>query len=243
MTDLVNVKKNSKMLFDAISFKDAMIEIDGEFSEMFLSHPFTNCGITFDPKSNTPLNLVKDEKAAQIYRNRIFKQIDRASNVFTIMLLLNKPYYLFWFKLIHNYLSEEDYNKLLKEVWICSENPNQDVNVSLKESLSFFKRSNPNLIMDEEEKRFYDSCAEEMIVYRGVSRNRNAFWLSYTWDKEKSIWFQNRFSRNDNDSFLITLQVRKKDCICYINERGEKEFVLDVFKYKKEIEEQVKRGN
>ena len=238
-TNLNQVKKVSKELFDVISFEDAMIELDGEPSELFLAHPFTNCGISFDTETHQPLNLVHDKEAAKRFRDITFKLIDKADSVIRIRLLLNKSYLLFWFKLIRHYLSEEDYATLLKDIWISSENPNQDVNVSLKEALSFFQDCNNKYLMDNKEKQFFNKIPEYITLYRGVSRNRNPYGLSYTYDQDKAVWFQNRFKQNADDNYLITLNVKKEDCVCYINARDEKEVIVDVYQYLDKIREQI----
>lgn len=240
-TDMKEVRRLSKALFDVVSLDDAINIIDSDLRGIVISHPYTNSAFIVSPKTKELINLMENKAAFDDFRQVIFDLIDKESNnLMSIMVLINKPYRLFWFKLIKSYLSKSDYAHMLKEVWVTSENPNMDRNVSLNDSLSFFKRADKNEIMDKEEKAFYDSLDDNVTLYRGVSKGREPFGLSYTTSKEKAIWFQERFSVSG--SFLIALKVKKEDCICYINERDEREIILDTKKYKNMILSQIPRG-
>lgn len=238
-TDLNKIKDKSKMLFDLVSFEDAANVINDEFKGVFISHPYTNTA--FVKGKNKPIvNLLEDIDEQKEYRKRIFSLIDKAKDFFNIMHLLNKPYYLYWFKLIEGYLSEKDYANLLKEVWITSENPNMDINVPIEMSLGFFLDCNTNYLMDDEEKKFYNFLPITITLYRGVSKGRNPFGLSYTTNYDKAEWFSKRFTNTED--YIISLEVKKEDCICYINSRNEEEIVLNINNYLAEITSQIPKG-
>lgn len=239
-TNLDKIKEKSKVLFDAVSFEDANDCMDDFLKGLFISHPYTNSPIVVNPKDNTFVNLVEDKNAQIIFRNFIFKEIDKSEDCFHILFLLNKPYYLYWFKTIRHYLSQEDYAKILKEVWTLSENPNMDVNVPVEISLEFFINCNMNYLMDEKEKEFYNDLPNNLTLYRGVSKDRNPYGLSYTTNFDKAEWFSKRFTKTED--YIITLEVKKEDCLCYINSRDEQEIVLNVKKYYQQITKQIPRN-
>lgn len=72
----------------------------------------------------------------------------------------------------------------------------------------------------------------KITIYRGVAQGRVKIGLSWTDDLDQAKWFQHRFGEGNT---LLQLNVQKKDIIAYFNTRNEKEILLDVLKYKKQI--------
>lgn len=235
-TKLDKVKEQSKLLFDVISFQEASdcVGMDG----LIISHPYANSAIRMS-KDGKLLDLVNNKEDANEYRKQIFQAIDDNDDLFRFIILLNKPYFLYWLKINKPFFSSEDFASLFREIWVLSENPNNDVNVPLKEIVNWLKNYPKDLFMEDEEKQFYDSLPDTFTVYRGVSKNRNPFGLSYTIDKDKAIWFQERFKDDKNPGYLIELEVSKDNTFFYLNNRDEKEILVDSFKYKKQINQQV----
>ena len=236
-TNIQAVRQQSKILFDLVSFEDAYNTIPEEYRGLIVAHPYTNMGVTYDSEIKQMIDLSVEENFKK-FRTTIFKLIDKSS-LGRIFLLVNKPYRLLWFNMIGDYLSEKDYANWLKEVWVNSENPNMDANIPIEKSLQFFRDANPDYLMNKEEKTYFDSLLDKVTVYRGVSYNRTAFGLSYTTDKAKAQWFQKRFANENDKGYLITLNVKKEDCICYLNNRDEKEIILNFNPYIKEICKQI----
>lgn len=224
-TNLDLVKETSKVLFDLVSFEDAdkCVGMDG----FIISHPYTNSGIS-KKKDGTLVNLVKNKEDQKEFRNIVFERIDKADNIIKILLLLNKPYLLLWYKMVSPFLSEKDFAKLLGEIWTISENPNCDLNVPLERTIGFFEESNKEYLMDIEEFEIYSKLPDEFTVYRGVSKGRNPYGLSYSLDKSKAIWFQKRFADSKNPGQLITRKVKKEDVLAVFTRRGEDEIVINI---------------
>jgi hypothetical protein len=65
---------------------------------------------------------------------------------------------------------------------------------------------------------------EKIVIYRGSQNNELGHGFSWSTDKEKALWFANRFSRNGK---LFTGEVLKKDIFAYILDRGESEIIVD----------------
>ena len=227
-TDLIKVKQLSMEFFDLISIEDACNAVSEEFRGLFISHTYANSAIVCLSKNGNMVmgNIVENEEDYKAYRKQTFNLIDSADNCRHILMLINTPYKLLWFKYVRHFLSDRDYGELLKEIWQGSENPNQDVNVSLDEVIIWFKSAKKRFLMDKEELEYFKNLPSELTVYRGVSRGRNPKGLSYTVDKEQAIWFQNRFSTEDEPGFLIEKKIKKEDVLAYFT--YENEIILNI---------------
>jgi len=146
--------------------------------------------------------------------------------------LVSSAWKMIWFKYVSEFMSEKDFAQYLVEAWIRQDNPNQDVNVSRKEAISFFKKAKKHFLMSESEFKHYESLADEVTVWRGVSPGREKFGLSWTDEKEKALWFKKRFERGEKKGYLLEATVPKRHILAYIDGRGEKELVINVFKIK-----------
>ncbi len=197
---------------------------------LIISHPYSNTGFTGIKENGQYklLDIAHNKNDENLFCKHIFQLIDTASDVWKIYMLINKPYLLLWFKLINEHLDEKDFAKLFAEIWVRSENPNCDVNVSLEECIEYFKKANKKYLMDKNEYKIFVELPETIHVYRGVSKNRNPKGLSYTIDKEKAIWFQNRFADEEDEGFLIEKDVSKENILAFFANRGEMEIVVDV---------------
>ena len=194
----------------------------------FVSHPFANHTIQMIRENNKTelLDLTKNDDIER-WRKYISENIDKISSVQQFLLIVNKPYLPAFFKHIKDYLSDEDYAHMLYEIWIIVEYPNHDINVSTTEFISMFKKANKNLLMNDKEKKIFDSLPETITVYRGIQKDATTNALSWTLDKNVAKWFANRFNNNGR---VVKATINKKYVLAYINGRGEKEVVLD---YKK----------
>lgn len=218
-TNLKNCKSVAKMLFDAVEFKP--------FDEvpMLCAHPYTNSPMVYIDGEFA--NVYEDVEARKRYRAQVFKFIDESITVDSLFTLIRSNYYMCFLRYIKDDLSKDDFSRLLHMAWTEQENPNDDVNVSLKQAVSWFKSANKSALMDEDDYDFYQALPEKFTVYRGVATGHNVDGLSYTIDYDKAIWFMNRFG--DKDKKLITLEITKDKALAYFNSRGESEIVVDVF--------------
>jgi hypothetical protein len=171
------------------------------------------------------------EKDYDEIKNIYFDIIDN-SDLWRLMILIDKPWKLTFFKYVNQYLSPKDYAEILKSCWTEEENPNQDCNVSTREAVKFFKKAKKNLIMDEDELEHYNQFENEVIVYRGVTEGHERLGLSWTDNKEKAEWFRDRFEHLGRGGYLLQAKIKKKDILCYLNCRDEQEVVVDIGKLK-----------
>lgn len=199
-------------------------------------HPFVSTNIwgekMMETKDMNELDLTKEE----VYQKWLirFKEIVNQSNLPLVYNLWRDPWKLTFMKYCGEFLSEQDYAEYLADAWVTEENPNMDANVSRQEALKMFKKCKKEYLMVEEDLEYYKNLPEKVTVYRGVAKGRIDLGLSWTDDKDKAIWFKNRWHSNGR---LLKVTVSKKDIIAYFNTRSEKECLLDVFKYKDKIKE------
>ena len=219
-TDLKSIKSI------VLSFLYFDIE-ETEFSPIIVTHPIFESGIVMLPNSNKPYNILEDEDAyneiIECYKNRIKK----ANSIDTLFYMIRKSYKLTFIKFIEKYLSIEDLSTLLAEAWTSSENPNQDVNVSLTQLTRMFKKTNKKYLMTEEEYEIYNNLPETFTVYRGVASGRNPKGMSWTQSLEVAKWFSNRFNYG-NKGYIQQATANKKDVLAYFNRRDEDEIVINV---------------
>jgi hypothetical protein len=197
--------------------------------DIIVCHPYINSRIMYLPKDKTytPLDIFKDDNLDKI-RDKFSEIINDSKSLAELFMFINKPWKAFYFKMINRDLSEKDFNDYLSYVWIESENPNQDPNVSIPLWISFFNRANKELLMSEEDKKVYDSLPKDdkILIYRGVGKGREPYGLSWTQNVNTAKWFARRW--NNPDAYMFKAYCYKKDVLAYFNDREEDELVVNV---------------
>lgn len=226
-TNLKMVKETTFALCEAVPIEVTEYGI--------VSHPFTNCVMTaiMDENNNCKFVDLRKKEDCDLWKNYIKQVVNKAKNSFCIMTYLNTAYYLTWFKFVCEYFSKDVFSKIFRDVWILSENPNSDVNVSLKESISYFKKADKKILMDDSEYEKFENFQKGLTVYRGVAVDRNPNGLSWTTSFSKAEWFANRFNRDTKKGYIQKLVIKdKRNILAYFATRGEEEVVVDTFKEK-----------
>lgn len=218
-----NLKEIKKV---AIAF--LYIPVERTKFPFLVQHPIFESNTQSYKDENNNLEIV-DILESEENLNKIIKkveyQINNAKNLLTIYLIIRKSYRLTFFKYIKDYLSEKDFAELLEDAWVSSENPNQDVNCSISEITSWFKKAKKELLMNEEDYQYYKYLPKEIEVYRGVAEGRNPDGLSWTDNYEKAKWFADRWHSNGEVRKGI---VKKENVLAYFNTRDEQELVINV---------------
>lgn len=227
-TSIESIRRETKILLHSVPVK-----CDNPFG--IIQHPFTQSNIAF--LQNREMVDIFTKDGYEKWIKDIEKLIDNVEidRIFSIYLI--SAWYLTWLKFVKPYLSKEDFTKFFAEAWIQQDNPNMDANVSIRELTKWFKEADKKILMDEEEYEYWESLPEEITLYRGVSRGRKKYGLSWTDNIETAKWFQRRFANQENQGELLKVVVSKKHCLCYFNGRNENEIVLDVNAVKKDIVE------
>lgn len=219
-TDLEKIKEM------AIAF--LMVEIEPTKIDFIASHPFTSSWFSYiDGEGIVDLH---DNEVADRWRKEIKKTIQKL-DLKGIFFLLNKPYILNFLKFTEKYLSDEDLGTILSIFWQTIEQISLDNSISGTHIVKIFKRASKETLMNEDERKIFNSLPEQVTVYRGVtSYNKNkkkAF--SWTTDKEIAEWFANRYNTGTGE--VWTLTVPKERILCAFEGR-EKEVIVNLYNYK-----------
>ncbi len=221
VTAMAGVKSVAQMLL-------ATDITETKFSPMIVQHPFTNSGITAyrTGKGLQMLNLCESDEDLAHWRDGLSKVIDMAEKPTDIYMMLNTPYALTFLKYAEPYLSKRDFSELLGTAWISSEYANRDSEVSRKQLVDMFKRTNPESLMEESEREQLAGLDDTVTLYRGVTsiNGKNLRALSWTLDYETADWFAHRF---DEEGTVYEAQIDKKHIFALFNGRNEAEIVLD----------------
>lgn len=189
-------------------------------------HPFFNCTVVaYDGEL---IDILTDKENFKKYIKDLKKYIKKETNIFKIIMLINKPYRMFFLSLIKNYLDEKNFAIFLKECYTETEFPNRDVNVSVEQIKNMFNIANKNLLMDTEEKEIFDNLNDEITIYRGFYSDEFYNALSWTLDLNVANFFATRFK--NEGGCIYQANIKKSDIFTYINSRNEKEIIVDYTK-------------
>ena len=137
--------------------------------------------------------------------------------------------------------SDRDFYECFRHVWIHSEGG------SLNKSLWLTMMGSPRpgkekWLMTKEELSLFESLPETVTIYRGSTTNK-VNGLSWTTDKDKAIWFGNRFNFVNSkpplnkECCVTTGQIAKSDIFAVFLARGESEIVCDPKNVKRKTKE------
>lgn len=223
-TNLTMIKTTTKTIAEVVKPEDTGLA-------GIVIHPFLNSSEIFI--DGNYINIL-DKENYDKWITHFGKIVDK-SDLIRLYMLWRDPWKLTFMKYCGEYLSEKDYAKFLADAWVTEENPNMDCNVSRQEVIRMFRSCKKEYLMEQDDLLYYNKLPQEIELYRGVSKGRIKLGLSWTDDKEKAIWFMNRWE--DNKNCLLKVKANKKDIIAYFNTRNESECLLDVFKYRNRIKE------
>ena len=112
------------------------------------------------------------------------------------------------------FLTHTEIWQLIIQVWTNTENNNWGLN---KEFWGNMLTRFP-----QEDDKFREGLDEEFICYRGGYEGG----FSYTLDKEKAIWFRDRWGIQNPEHKLFERKTNKQEVLFYTDNREEKEVVL-----------------
>jgi hypothetical protein len=214
----------------AIIFLEAPIEVRkiplnrGEVRELVV-HPFFSSRIVrFVEDTEQPYHdILSDNASLQKAILRFKGLIEKSESTDSILMLLNESYRLQFLNIIQKGLSPDEMGRLLADVWVDSERPNNDV-IPLSTIIKWFKNASKQSLMDADEFAYYDSLPDKFTVYRGIGSESNKKGISYTLSLEKAEWFANRFQKK---GYVLTGTAKKKDVLAYFNRREEQEILIE----------------
>lgn len=196
-------------------------------------HPFIESTLWLD-KGDRIETIQDNIESIDLTNQSVFDECKNATRVY---MLWRDPWKLTFMKYCGEHLNKRAYAEFLADAWVTEENPNMDVNMSLEEAIQCFKKAEKRHLMTEEDYLYYNNLPSELEVFRGVSKGRVGLGLSWTDNREKAIWFMERFKgKKMGEQKLLKATIRKDDVLAYFNTRNEQEIVVDVFAIQDKIE-------
>lgn len=122
----------------------------------------------------------------------------------------------------HDIPSDDDMWKLVRDVWIDSENVWQHFD----EWCELLSNEDSMLMMTTDELAEWNALDAIVPVYRGAKLEINEEGLSYTLSKERAEWFARRFANEDEPAVVIRASVPQHKIIALMHGRGEEEVLV-----------------
>jgi hypothetical protein len=202
-----------------------MFPTDIQLGLLFDRMPFGMPAITMVPTENGStmivLNSEENKKRAIDFK---LKHLQTSKDVGEVFYHISKPNRLQIFEIVSNMreFTDDDYNRILKNIWVSTEFPHQ---MAIPKLINLFGKAKPELFMDADEIEIYKNFPETITIYRGLMDKRaKVRGLSWTTDTTIATWFAKRFGGNNK---VMQAEIRKNRIFAYINDRSEKEVVIN----------------
>ena len=208
---------------------------DTPYSPVIVTHPFTNAGVTVIRDSKTGgfqmVNIVEDPDAFKKWKAMMRQRIDMADTPFSIFFMLHHAYALTFLKYAGEYMSDQDFAKILGDAWVSAENANSDVEVSVEEELEMFRRAPRRYLMTSSERKTFSALPEEITVYRGLESTFEHELQAMSWstDIETARFFSTRFQREGEkpSGSIYEAKIKKKYVLAFFDRCDESEVIVD----------------
>lgn len=162
----------------------------------------------------------------------------------TFVFLHEKPYRLetFWDLVENNKLTNQDFNRVFRQVITDSENIFQfhDIIRNIIDS----GRLNRKLMLTNDEKTLLRRLPDEVRVFRGYQSGDdydNQYGFSWTLSLNIARWFANRYSKPRMASCVVKGIIAKQDILGVFLNRGELEVFVDPYKVRGHVEADTKK--
>ena len=232
MVESKNIKLNPRIK-DIRAVAQGLLDIEVKRTDIdfIVSHPFTNS--IFVGVKGEFVNVLEEPDKWKKFTSEKIKEAD----LLDLLLMIIPPYQLLFINLIESALSDKELGELIDACWQGVEDISGDVNVSGKDLVKLLKRADKSTLMEQDELDKFNSLPDVIILYRGVTtynKNRKKA-MSWTDDKEKALWFANRFKSDEKELWTIT--VPKSQILACFN--YENEFIVDMFSTKIKVNVEV----
>ena len=110
-----------------------------DLGKIILLHPVFESA--FQNVNNEIIDITESDENLRSAQKKVIKFINMGRSFEEILFAIRQPYQLIFLILSKQFLSEKDFSEALGNIWTMSENPNDDKNVSIKQSIQLFKES------------------------------------------------------------------------------------------------------
>lgn len=175
------------------------------------------------------------------------QELDKAieqQNWDKVFMLVEKPFRLNWLEENIDLIKDDkQYYNFLKDAYMMTEFPMNGFS-NYRDLLDlFYARKNSKLMLDKDELKLLNSLPNEVKIWRGVKvddvLDDDNIGLSFTLNKDKAIWFAERFAKAGvSQAILIEAVVKRDDILSIFLNRDEEEVIVNPedIKIKKIIE-------
>ena len=175
------------------------------------------------------------------------QELDKAieqQNWDKVFMLVEKPFRLNWLEENIDLIKDDkQYYNFLKDAYMMTEFPMNGFS-NYRDLLDlFYARKNSKLMLDKDELKLLNSLPNEVKIWRGVKvddvLDDDNIGLSFTLNKDKAIWFAERFAQAGvSQAILIEAVVKRDDILSIFLNRDEEEVIVNPedIKIKKIIE-------
>lgn len=204
------------------------LDPDMQYAETFglVNHPvFSSVAVVSSDGKFIDMRKDRDgfEKVRADYADRM-----RKATLSELFCMILSKYHSAFLKYAGQYMSKNDFDTYLGDVWTHSENPNQDANVSIATFKRWFRSAERKTLMEKDERKVYNALPDTVEVYRGVAVGRaKGKGLSWTCNYDTAEWFAHRFDRDNKTGYILKGKVKKEDVFAYFNRRDEDEICCD----------------
>lgn len=191
-------------------------------------HPYISTPVINSMDTNRPFNIFQDTEEYHRWQEQFEKEIISRKNVYSVFSLIRPAYRMTFFKDINQYLSDQDFSKMLAVCWSAhggGEIPEPELEM-------WFKKADKNFLMSKKEQKIFSELPEQLTIYRGVRSPECKFGISWTLNKNIASWYADRYGNNKSCIYECTAD--KKDIACYFDTRNEAEIIMlisDLRKY------------
>ena len=213
----------------------------------FIKHPLMNEMVFGELDQVIPESFKKailpkglDAKTfADAYVQKInFKkqELDKAieqQNWDKVFMLIEKPFRLNWLEENIDLIKDDkQYYNFLKDAYMMTEFPMNGFS-NYRDLLDlFYARENSKLMLDKDELELLNSLPNEVKIWRGVKvddvLDDDNIGLSFTLNKDKAIWFAERFAQAGvSQAILIEAVVKRDDILSIFLNRDEEEVIVN----------------
>lgn len=191
-------------------------------------HPYISTPVINSIDTNRPFNIFQDKEEYHRWQEQFKEEITSRKNVYSVFSLIKPAYRMTFFKDINQYLSDQDFSKMLVLSW--SSHGGAEIPEAKLET--WFKKADKRYLMSKREQKIFNELPEQLTIYRGVRSPECKYGFSWTLDKQTACWYADRYENNNSCVYECTAD--KKDIVCYFNTRNEAEIIMlisDLRKY------------
>lgn len=174
--------------------------------------------------------ITENPEALEVGREIIRARLRKCKSPFEIFFMMDKPYRLYFFALVKDILSAEDYAVAWRFAWVGSVYTNYTHAFTKKEIMAIFAACVPEYLMNEDEQEVFCNLPDELTIYRGVTKKRkhNVRVFSWTLSMECAKKFASMYCTTNGKIFQAN--INKEHIFAYFS--GEDEIVVNPYKLK-----------